>query len=115
MGGQSERDHPSLLAAVSLLLVSTAMNATVLMPLLAGEVEEPNDLRWDLARKYQLTWESVQLSSGLRNLAQGDELSMQVPDRTLTIGVCENKLARCGRVHYSLSIKGLQDKENAHE
>jgi hypothetical protein len=31
------------------------------------------------------------------------------------VRVCENKLARCGRVHYSLSIKGLQDKENAHE
>jgi hypothetical protein len=87
MGGQGERNHPSLMTAVSLLLVSTAMNATVLMPLLAGEVEEPNDLRWDLARNYQLTWESAQLSSSLRNLAQGDELSVQVPHRTLTIAL----------------------------
>jgi hypothetical protein len=87
MGTQSERTHRSLMTAILSFLGCIAVNARAPMPLLAGQNDEPNDLRWDLAKRYQVTWESVELSSSLCNPAQSDGANSGMADRSLTISV----------------------------
>jgi hypothetical protein len=46
---------------------------------------EPNNLRWDLAGKFQAEWQSVELSAKLQRSAAGDGTELGDPNRVLQV------------------------------